>query len=340
MTDAPRCAVVVIGRNEGERLLRCFASIGSTYPVVYVDSGSTDASIEAARARAITVLELPTDIGFTAARARNAGWRALLADWPALEYIQFVDGDCEFAAGWIERAIAALDGEVELCAVFGRRRERFPEVSLYNALCDDEWDVPIGLVDACGGDVLFRLSALQQVEGYRDDLIAGEEPDLCLRLGQRGWKVRRIDAEMTLHDAAITRARQWWLRMRRAGHAFAEHCARHGTAAFPAWRQALRSIFVWALVLPLVILCLLVLALAMRTGWPALLAGVAALLYPAQIMRLTLRRWRAGTGLRFAFFDGLWLVLGKFAQLGGAARYWTNRMKRRRSGLIEYKAGQ
>jgi glycosyltransferase involved in cell wall biosynthesis len=337
MMGTPGAAVVVIGRNEGERLIRCFDSIGSAYPVVYVDSGSTDGSVEEARKRDFRVVTLSTEHGFTAARARNAGWRDLVATWPGLRFVQFVDGDCEFAPGWIETAIHALDAEPKLCAAFGRRRERFPQTSVYNALCDDEWNVPIGLVESCGGDVLFRVAALVEAKGYNDDLIAGEEPDLCLRLGQAGWLIRRVDAEMTLHDAAITRFRQQWLRMRRSGHAYAEHVARHGKRAFPSWRGENRRTIIWAFVLPAVIGLLLLGALLSGSCWLALGGLLIALLYPLQIMRLALRDLGRGKARSFALHHGLWLVLGKFAQAGGLLRYWRNRARNRRNSLIEYK---
>jgi len=337
MTGSPRCAVVAIGRNEGERLMRCFDSIHGDNPAVYVDSGSTDNSVGEAEKRGIQVVNLSTDKGFTAARARNAGWRAPVEAHPGLDYIQFVDGDCEFAPGWIETAIAALDAEPGLCAVFGRRRERFPQASLYNALCDDEWAAPIGLVEACGGDVLFRLEALRQAGGYSDDLIAGEEPDLCLRLGLIGWKVRCIDADMTLHDAAIFTARQWWLRMRRGGHAYAEHCSRHGSRAFASWRKQRDSFLAWAVGLPLVILLLVFIAAAIH-AWPLLIPAMFGIaLYPLQVARLSWREWRAGASPRFALFKGFWFVLGKFAQAGGLFRYYRNRLAKRRNSLIEYK---
>lgn len=336
-TGAPRCAVVAIGRNEGERLVRCFESIGPDYPAVYVDSGSTDRSVEEAHKRGIAVVDLDTGQGFTAARARNAGWRAALEAHPDLEFIQFVDGDCEFAPGWIEAAIAALDAEPPLCAVFGRRRERFPQASIYNAMCDAEWDVPIGLVETCGGDVLFRLEAIRQVGGYSDDLIAGEEPDLCLRLGRKGWMIRCIDAEMTLHDAAITTARQFWLRARRAGHAFAEHCARHGAQAFPSWRASRNRILLWGIALPLLVLALVIVAAVICSLVAAIVAVLVVALYPLQAARLALRDVRKGRSLRYALTDGLWLVFGKFAQTGGLMRYWLNRARKRRNSLIEYK---
>lgn len=265
------------------------------------------------------------------------GWRRLLADHPDLEFIQFIDGDCELAAAWVAKAMAALDADPTLCAVFGRRRERFPNASFYNALCDDEWDVPVGLVQACGGDVLFRAAALLQVGGYDKTLIAGEEPDLCLRLGREGWRVRCIGEEMTLHDADIHHARQQWMRARRAGHAFAEHVSRHGVEAFQSWRRERNSFVVWAAVIPLLIF--ITGLIGVLTGaWPLIgLMALLAALYPAQVLRIAVRKWRAGFSGRFAFNYGLWMILGKFAQFGGLARYYWGRGRRRPGGLIEYK---
>ena len=193
-----RVGVVAIGRNEGERLRRCLTSVVERAGVVvYVDSGSTDDSVEMARGLGAMVVDLDRTTPFTAARARNAGLATLREAAPGLELVQFVDGDCEVAAGWLELAARQLDAEPQVAVVCGRRRERHPEASIYNRLCDIEWDTPVGYADACGGDALMRVAALAEVGGYDPDLIAGEEPDLCLRLRQRGWKVLRMDAEMT-----------------------------------------------------------------------------------------------------------------------------------------------
>ncbi|MBN8820137.1 MAG: glycosyltransferase family 2 protein [Sphingomonas sp.] len=338
MTQAPsRIGLVAIGRNEGERLQRCLRSVPPGCPVVYVDSGSTDGSVDFALGLGMSVERLSTEHGFTAARARNAGWRRLLTEHPGLSYIQFVDGDCELDPHWLAQAEATLDAESALCAVFGRRRERFPQASFYNALCDDEWNVPVGLVQACGGDVLFRVEALRAVDGYSDDLIAGEEPDLCLRLGLKGWQVRRIDAEMTLHDADMHHARQQWLRARRAGHAFAEHVARHGDHAFADWRRQVRSIVLWGGIIPAIILLLALVALLVPSAFAGVLALALAALYPAQVARIALRKWRSGAPAGFALGYGLWMMLGKFAQFGGVLRYWGKRWRGGPHRLIEYK---
>ena len=224
---APIIDAVVIGRNEGARLVACLGSVrGQVRRLVYVDSGSTDASVAAARAAGAHVVALDMTLPFTAARARNAGL-TVLAEAPP-DYVQLIDGDCVLDPGWIAAALAAFDRHPRAVVVCGRRRERFPEASVYNRLADLEWDTPVGQARACGGDALMRFAPVMTVGGFRDDLIAGEEPELCLRLARAGGEVWRIDAEMTLHDANLLRFGQWWRRMVRAGHAFAEGAALHG----------------------------------------------------------------------------------------------------------------
>ena len=322
-----RIGVVVIGRNEGERLRRCLGSLLARAPwVIYVDSGSTDGSAEMAAAMGATVHVLDLRQPFTAARARNAGVARLQALAPGLAFIQFVDGDCEVDRHWLDTARAFLEVHVDVAAVGGRRRERHPERSVYNRLCDLEWDTPVGEAKACGGDVMMRAAALQQVVGYRDDLIAGEEPELCVRLRAKGWKVWRLDAEMTLHDAAMTRFGQWWMRCLRAGFAYAEGVRLHGAPPERHWVRESRSAWVWGAGIPLVALALVIVA----GPW-----GVAMLLaYPLQVLRIGSRLPRASSGRwSRAFF----LVAGKFPEALGQMKAWLERVLERRAAVIEYK---
>src|SRR5271165_4367866 len=163
---------VVIGRNEGQRLRRCIESLrGLENRVVYVDSGSSDDSVSIARALGCAVVVLDMSKPFTAARARNAGFERLLAVVPTLSYVFFVDGDCEVEAGWAEKARHFLDSNSGVAVVWGRRRERYPQHSVYNMLCDIEWGgVAIGETRACGGDAVMRVSVFNQIGGYRPDL--------------------------------------------------------------------------------------------------------------------------------------------------------------------------
>lgn len=306
---------VVIGRNEGARLRACLMSLqGQVRRLVYVDSGSSDGSVAMAQALGAQAVDLDLGQPFTAARARNAGLAVLASDPP--DYVQFVDGDCEVQPGWIDAALAGFATHPAAVVVCGRRRERFPDASVYNAMADLEWDTPVGPALACGGDALMRFDAVQAVGGYDPSLIAGEEPDLCLRLRANGGEVWRIAAEMTLHDAALHRFGQWWVRSVRAGHAFAEGVARHG---FGHWGAELRRALVWGAALPVSIVAL---------GFLHPGAWLIVLIYPAQWLRLMRRRGAAWASLS---------LLGKFAETRGALGYYWGRLNGRRRGLIEYK---
>lgn len=328
--------VVVIGRNEGERLRRCLQSLPSKVNGVYVDSGSSDGSQDLAASSGLDVVDLKIPPNFTAARARNAGIARLLQRNPGLRFVQVIDGDCELDPGWMQSARAALLADSRFAVVFGRRRERFPNASVYNRMCDDEWDVPVGEAQSCGGDALFRISPLVAVGGYTEAMIAGEEPDLCLRMRAQGWRVQRIAAEMTRHDAAIVRYGQWWRRARRGGHAFAELVCRHGSCSDPHWIREIVSMSAWS-----VIALGGVFAVSAGTllGHPAVLTGGWTLiaLFSLQVSRLAWRKSRSGTPLGLAASWALLLMTGKLAQTQGAIEYCLRRLLRRSGTIIEYK---
>jgi hypothetical protein len=222
-----------------------------------------------------------------------------------------------------------LDAAPELAVVCGRRRERFRDRSIFNRLCDLEWDTPIGDAAACGGDALFRAAAFAAVGGFDESLIAGEEPELCVRLREQGWKIRRLDAEMTLHDAAMTRWRQWWKRAVRAGHAYAEGAALHGRAPLRHWVREVRSNWIWGVVVPLI---------AVGLAWPT--HGWSLLLLAGFVV-LAWRVWRHGRRRTWPVVDALayaaFTVLGKFPMALGQLQFVWNRLVGRRSRLIEYK---
>lgn len=317
-----RLGVVAIGRNEGERLRRCLNSVLAAAPAtVYVDSGSTDGSTQMARAMGAQVVDLDMSRPFTAARARNEGLHRLLEQNPDVDLVQFVDGDCEIVTGWLDAAQHFLQEHPTHAVVCGRRRERHPERSVYNRMCDQEWDTPVGNALSCGGDAMMRVPALLAVGGYRDDLIAGEEPELCVRLRQAGWLIHRLDREMTLHDAAMTRFSQWWKRTVRAGHAFAQGAWLHGAPPERHWVRETRRAWFWGAGLPVVI----AIGLVLVGPWGAL----PALAYPLQWLRLYRRNGMART-------SGF-LLIGKFAEMWGVGKFHLSRLRGVAGSIIEYK---
>ncbi len=322
--------VVAIGRNEGARLRRCLSSVVDRVArVVYVDSGSDDGSVALAMSFGCEVIELDPRVPFTAARARNAGLTRLREVVPTLRYVQLVDGDCEVVAGWLPAARARLLERPALAVVCGRRRERHPEASIYNRLCDVEWDTPPGEADACGGDAMMRLDALADVRGFDERLIAGEEPELCLRLRGAGWRIERLGREMTLHDACMTRFGQWWKRAERAGHAYAEGAAMHGAPPERHRVRETRRVLVWGALIP---------GLALAGAIPTLGLSLALLAgYPLSAARAYRSARRRGRPLEDALPYALFTTLGKLPELHGVVGYHAGRLRGRRRTLIEYK---
>lgn len=327
---ADRIGVVVIGRNEGARLVRCLRSVTKAWTrVMYVDSGSSDGSPARAREMGVEVVELDRSMPFTAARGRNAGFERLGKIEPGLKWMQFVDGDCEMQPGWWAAAQAELIARPDFAIVFGRARERFPEASIYNRLCDMEWNTTVGEREESGGTIMARAAALAQVGGYNPSFIAGEEPEMCVRLRQCGWRVLRIEAEMSWHDADMHRFSQWWRRETRGGHAAAEGAATHGHLPERHRVRESRRNWAWGFVLPLLV--------AITTacfGW----IGLTPLaLYPVLLLRVYQRQRRRGERPRRAALYAVFCVVSKFPQAIGAARYWRGRLFSKPSRLIEYK---
>jgi len=319
--------VVVIGRNEGDRLRRCLNSVRAIADrVVYVDSGSIDDSVSISRALGVLVVELDMVTPFTAARARNAGFRRLIEDQPCLDYVFFVDGDCEVVDGWLDKARRFLDQREDVAVVCGRRTEKYPEKSVYNMLIDMEWKVPPGETKFCGGDALMRVGVFQQAKGFRPDLICGEEPELCFRLRQAGWRIWCMDEQMTVHDAAIYRFEQWWKRALRSGYGFASGAVLYGGPPERLCIRECRRIWGWGFCFPVTVL-----ALTLVTGWWAL---SLLMVYPLRVLRLfLLGKYSA----RQNWWRAVSLVICQFPEFLGQLKFALNRFRGEQSRLIEYK---
>jgi GT2 family glycosyltransferase len=317
--------IVMIGRNEGERLKACLASAasalkGETARIVYVDSGSTDGSPELAERFGVRPIQLDPALPFTAARGRNEGFSDLRSRYPDVEFVQFVDGDCELANGWCEAAVTFLAGHGDVAVVCGRLRELHPDRSVYNQLCDLEWDAPDGEAAACGGIALVRAEAFAAVGGFRSHLIAGEEPELCIRLRESGWIIWRLGADMAVHDADMSRFGQWWRRSVRSGAGFVQVALLHRGSRYAIWGRETGRAVAWGGLLPLAIIA----GSAIHPG-----ALLMILAYPAQMGRIALRQGlRKPLSWQYAFF----MTIGKIAEFQGVLAFFARRLRERWAG--------
>lgn len=317
---------VAIGRNEGERLKRCLTTLGPYVDrLVYVDSGSTDGSVEFARSIGAEVVELDTATPFTAARARNAGFAALEAAGP-VEFVQFVDGDCGVEAGWVAAAKQALAGDATLAIVTGWRTEIDPRANAFHAMAEIEWHRPAGEIEACGGDMMVRAEAIRQIGGFDAAIIASEDEDFVIRVRKAGWRALRLPLAMTRHDIAMTKLSEWWRRNLRTGNGLAEVGDLHP----PHFRAERLRAWLFGCILPL----LFVLSAIAGLWWVSLgvLAAFAFSTY-------RVRRWlqangmAAGLALRVASL----FTLAKLPHFIGMLRFWLRGGRKGRAQIIEYK---
>lgn len=316
---------VVIGRNEGPRLEQCLRSVlAVSAQVIYADSASSDGSDDRAQKLGVAVTRLTDDGRLSAARGRNAGYAELQSRFPDCEFVMFIDGDCILQPDFMSKAIAWMRDHSKAAVVCGQRFEAYPRQSIYNALCDQEWNTPVGRATECGGDAVVRRSALDEVGGYRSDLRAGEEPEMTARMRAAGWEIWRIDARMTEHDARILNLRQWWRRTQRGGFGYAQVWSATRSLPQRIYAKQLRSAFAWAIGFP----ALVILAAVMFKAPLALLA--IPLGYAVQLARIAARSQGAHRGTKAAL-----ILLAKFPEAGGALRFFLTGNSR---NMAEYKA--
>ncbi len=324
-----KIAVVVIGRNEAERLHRCLTSIDSKIDIVYVDSGSTDQSVEIARSINVDVVELDPAMPFSAARARNEGFAYLLKHNPAIEFVQFIDGDCMLSKNWLEVASNSLYTHANYGAVLGHLRELHPEASIYNRLCELEWrSSAVGDLTqsaGLGGISMIRASVFNQLGGFNPKVIAGEEPEFAVRIAQANFKVIKLDHAMAVHDANILHFSQWWKRAVRSGHAIGQAAFLNGNSTRFRKRN---STWFWGIGVPLVIL----ISAIPTKGWSlCLLIGYSLL--AARIFRYCRKR---GNNQSDSLIYGVSIVIAKFAETIGLLKFYQNH-RRDHYQIIEYK---
>ena len=329
----PALSVVIIGRNEGARLVRCLEAVHAMLPppgaveIIYVDSASTDGSPTRAAALGAVVHEVRPERP-SAALGRNAGWRAARAP-----IILFLDGDTVLHPRFVANSLREFD-DPRVAVVWGHRREIDPHGSVYNRVLDLDWVYAPGPSEFCGGDALMRRAVLEEIGGYDEGLIAGEEPELCRRMRDRGYVVLHVDRPMTGHDLAMTRWSQYWRRAVRAGHAYAEVSERFKATGLPLWADVVRRNRVHAAALLGLPLLGLAVGLLLRSPWPVVTAlAVLGVLAVRTAWRM---RWKTDDPLTLLLY-GVHSHLQQIPILVGQIGFYRDRRAGRRRGLIEYK---
>ncbi len=332
-TLKPTLSVVIIGRNEGVRLVRCIESVkamknfNEKVEIIYVDTASTDGSAEKAEKLGAKVIVLEPRRP-TAALGRNAGWREANA-----AYVLFLDGDTILDPLFVERAMEEFD-DPQVAVVFGHRREMFPETSIYNRVLDLDWLSPVGNALFCGGDAIMRRRILEEFDGYNENLIAGEEPEMCRRMRFAGYLISHIDEPMTKHDLAIKHFSQYWRRATRTGYAYAEVSHRFRYSGLPFWEEDVRRNITRSVAWLLIFFVGLLASLIMISPLPILAALLLLMIF--SLRSAYKMSWKSSDIFTLLLY-GVHSHFQHIPIFVGQLQYHRDRRRFRQRELIEYK---
>ncbi len=289
----PSLSVVVIGRNEGLKLARCLESVlAMDYPadgteLLYVDSASSDDSVEIARRYRARLIRLHGEYLCPAA-ARDEGWRQSSGD-----YVLFCDGDCAMEPDFVRQALPHFEDPLTGC-VFGTVRERQPEGCFYRRMNQEFWiNVrQYGPGPLIGGTHLWRRDLLEKLDGFNRKLLTMENADLGQRLSGDGFQTWHVPYPMSVHDLGSMTFADFARRAFRNGYGHLLYlCTAGGSWRAICSNPEVRTPLTDALFL-LVAATGGLLLVIQRSGWAAPWIGVSLALSVAVPM------WRARTKKR------------------------------------------
>ena len=205
-------SIIIIGKDEAPTLSgsirsarRALDEAGVAGEVLYADSGSKDGSAQIACNLGIQVVSIARDTA-NAARARNAGLDRARGVW-----VHFLDGDMELLPGWLPAALdAAQAGSLD--GVGGTVVEAMDEASIWSRAFGHDWAARGPRTGEIGGAGLWRRATLSVVRGFDESLDVGEDPDLCRRMADRGYRIERLDHPMATHRLGLESFGAWWRR--------------------------------------------------------------------------------------------------------------------------------
>ncbi len=300
-------SVIIITRNQSWNISRLIESVlnetGSiTTELFLVDSASTDRTVEIASGFPVNVIRLRAGSVLTPAAGRYVGYKQLS---PESRYVLFLDGDMELRQGWLNQALETLDLQSMIGAVTGYIIDRLPVDTHTPSEGSGCAGGELRELRYCGGAALYRRTAMDNVGTFNPYLYAEEEPDVCLRLRRKGYRVAQLQCAMVNHYTQPNDSFAELLRRRRQKFYMGfgqnlRYCASFGAGfQFALWRG-------FALMPVLVIAAMLfTLAVALSTGAWGVFGGFSALILAVVFADAIRKRslYRAGLSVMRRLFS-------------------------------------
>lgn len=227
-------SIVVIGKDEEQHIGACLRSVlaaaaaAGGAEVVYVDSVSTDRTVEIARALGVRVFSLRPEWRLSPAAGRYIGFHHTCG-----ELVMFVDGDTVIEGDWLRNAAPCFD-RAEVAGVAGHLDDLDEQGRTLPFV--GERNTEVEARHTLRGIALYRRAALKQVGTFNPHLRCEEESELGLRLRQAGWRLLQLPFAMGCHQRGSTTLKSVW-RAWRLGRV---------SGVGLTWRYACRAGLGWA----------------------------------------------------------------------------------------------
>lgn len=207
---------IVIGRNEGHKLVRCIDSIKKAidensigeYEIIYVDSKSTDNSIEL-----VGALDEKVKIFRITGQAYQAIGRNIGAAASDADIYCFIDGDMELIPDFFPRVLddtgklkyPFVSGQFENIYYDQNNQRTGSELYVKSVLTQDKYQI------TTGGLFLIEKTLWELIGGMDVRFRTGEDLDLGLRLARKGHMLLRKKELFAIHHTRHykSRSRMW-----------------------------------------------------------------------------------------------------------------------------------
>jgi glycosyltransferase involved in cell wall biosynthesis len=166
--------------------------------VIFVDSASTDRSIEVASQFPIQILQLRPNWPLCVAAGRYTGYRHARG-----EFVFFIDGDAEADLVWLNKGVQYLRSHPDIGAVAGVLDEEYVtaqgvHVGGKKNVFRQDLSASVIPAKALGGIALYRRAAMEKAGPVNPHLPTGEDDELCMRIRNAGWQLARLEGRMAI----------------------------------------------------------------------------------------------------------------------------------------------
>ena len=213
-----KLSIIIPTREEGKAIVNTIDQFKNTltisHEVIVSDGGSIDKTVEVARSAGARVVEFDKSRPHNAAIGRNDGAR--IAEG---EFLCFIDADVRIPNpdAFFTRALSYFE-DARIVGVCGAQRAE-PAVETWADRLSFGWlnfvtwlqnnILHIGV--ASGKILILRRSTFDELRGFRETLVAGEDLDVFKRVSKKGRTV--FDYSLMIYHGARRAHKIGWTRL-------------------------------------------------------------------------------------------------------------------------------